>query len=219
MKPVIVLDFDGTVVDFSERSYRCYQYCLQRMEIPDPLDFTAYWNRKRARTSMHDILGPYASRLDEYHALWMEQIENPNFLKFDRLFPGTKSWLEKAREAYDLFLVTRRQFRDRLLNEMESLGIRDLFSRILVASGTGKSKDAELQMQSGYASLSLVAWIGDTEDDRVAARNLSIPFLFVASGVRDRNSILQYQPDFAFDFLRDIDFRFFSRLSMEGEAS
>lgn len=219
MKPVIVLDFDGTVVDFSERSYRCYQYCLQRMGIPIPLDFTAYWNRKRARTSMHDILGPYASRLDEYHALWMEQIENPFFLKFDQLFPETQCWLEKARETYDLFLITRRQFWERLLHEMESLGIRDIFSRILVASGTGKSKDSELQAQSDYASLSLIAWIGDTEDDRVAARNLSIPFLFVASGVRDRNSILPYQPDFVFDFLRDIDLRFFLRLSMAGEAS
>jgi phosphoglycolate phosphatase-like HAD superfamily hydrolase len=45
--------------------------------------------------------------------------------------------------------------------------------------------------------------VGDTEADIAAAKSYDIPFVGVLSGIRDRDRLEQYQPDFIVNNLRE----------------
>ncbi len=191
MKQAIILDFDGTIVDFSLRSYQCYLHCLDALDIREHLPFSDYWAMKRARAPMHVILGNHAPRIEAYHTLWMNTIEQPAFLLLDRLIPGAFDWLQKAQETHFLFLLSKRQFADRLLQELERLRIAPFFSRVLVVSHATGKKSVEIRRQPDFHDLSFAFWVGDTEEDIQSAHEIGIPAIAVASGVRNEDWLRQ----------------------------
>lgn len=204
MKEIIVLDFDGTIVDFSKRSYLCYCHCLESMGIAKPLDFSSYWNSKRSKIDMAEILAIDSCRISEFHELWMATIENSTSLAHDTLFFGVKNWLNIASRKYDLFLLTKRRFETNLLSELDQLGIRELFQRVLVASEHGTTKAMKLSCQPDYKQLQILFWIGDSEDDILSAERLGIPSIGLTSGIRNCDLIKMYSPNKMLNYLTEL---------------
>ena len=203
MKKVIVLDLDGTIIDFSIRSYQCYLHCLRSLGIHKQLDLLTYWGLKRARIQTATILGENSHQIGDFHKLWMETIENIEFLDYDNLFPGIFTWLQRATSHHDILLVTRRRLRSNLLTELERLKISSFFKNV-INFDDNRSKAQLLSNQSEFPFYSFAFWVGDTEEDILAARELGITSIGLTCGVRNEEVLELYCPDSVASFLSEV---------------
>jgi phosphoglycolate phosphatase-like HAD superfamily hydrolase len=210
----IFTDFDGPIADLSDRYYHVYRLCLaQTTPVEDRqiriLTKAEYWNLKRAKVSEIDVaiksgLSPAQAQLfkqirDRFAHHW-DYIE-----QFDRIVPGAIDALVQIQrldiELYTMTLrreteldITCRQFQlDRFF---------PLSHRYCIQDGDLRTADIELKTElmaraiTELKSCSQSWMIGDTETDILAARAHGIKSIAVLSGIRDRDRLLKYQPDF-----------------------
>jgi len=214
----IFSDFDGPIVDVSERYYRVYQFCLEQIAEPNQpvtqLSKPEFWRMKRSRVPQQQI--GIASGLDERQARDFAKLRRENVHKlpnliYDRLVPGAIAALEKMQRArIDLAVLTMRRVRE-LEEPFNRYDLGRFFPedrRYCLADDyvkTGDVKDKPLLLARAFAELPQAAetWaIGDTEADIVAAKTHNVKIVAVLSGIRDRAQLERHQPDFIADDLQ-----------------
>jgi phosphoglycolate phosphatase-like HAD superfamily hydrolase len=206
----IITDFDGPIIDLSDRYYYVYQLCLERVKLPAqsiaPLSQAEFWQRKRACISEREIgiesgLTPMqADRFKQLRDLHAHQVR---YLQLDRVVPGAIAALERVRDAkIDLLVMTLRHTRQ-LNPALESHDLGRFFApnhrycRADDYAKQGDVRDKTKMMSRSIAELGADAdtWmIGDTEADIIAAQTHNIPVIAVLSGIRDREHLEKYQP-------------------------
>jgi len=208
----IITDFDGPIIDVSERYYQAYLFCLDQVWRPaqqlEILSKSEFWDLKRSRVPERKI--GQLSGLDELQAQEFAQIRKrtvhtPPYLAFDTLKPTALSTLELIQKSgVDFAVMTMRRVSE-LDNALEKYDLGRFFpeSRRFCLSNdyvkTGDVKDKPLLMQRALAVLPKASdtWmIGDTEADIVAAQTHGIKVIAVLSGIRDRTQLAQYEPDY-----------------------
>ncbi len=206
----IITDFDGPIMDVSERYYQVYLLCLQQTQTPDQkiktLTKTEFWALKRAQIPEIEIgimsgLDPQQAQAFSHRR--KQQVHQLEYLKFDRLIPTAPAALTKIQTAHiDLVVMTMRRVKelDTALNQANLHQFFPLPSRYCLSNDYVKTTDVAdkpLLMARAAAELEPASktWmIGDTEADIAAARSKDIPFIGVLSGIRDQASLTQHQP-------------------------
>lgn len=207
----IFTDFDGPIMDVSERYYQVYRYCLAAVkEATQPvkvLDKADFWRLKRAQVperQIGHISGLYEEQARRFARLRRENIHSMHYLKHDRLIPGAVDALEKI-QAMDYHLVVVTMRRAHTLNlVLAQYNLEQFFPpqvRYCLPDGYIKNCD-EIEktrlMEKALAELprACAAWmIGDTEADIVAAQAHGLPVVAVLSGIRDQACLEHYSPD------------------------
>ncbi|HLO51868.1 MAG TPA: HAD family hydrolase [Kamptonema sp.] len=207
----LITDFDGPIMDVSERYYRVYQLCLEQAQRPDQeirvLPKQEFWQMKRSRTPETQI--GILSGLDETQAAEFAQnrrktVHTLPYLVYDEPVPAAIETLERVQQAgIDLVVMTMR--RDRELDEAFTrcnLGrFFPLDRRYCLPNDyvkTGDTKDKPLLMAKAIAELppaSDVWMVGDTEADIIAAKTHGVKVMGALCGIRDRAQLEIYQPD------------------------
>ncbi|MGD1902739.1 MAG: HAD family hydrolase [Geitlerinemataceae cyanobacterium] len=222
----LITDFDGPIVNVSVRYYTVYHLCLDRVVRPgqflNRLPYEDFWACKRARVPEWKI--GLRSGLDEPQARAFAKmrgltVHNEHFLHHDLPVPGALEALERLRNlGFDLVVMTMRRTRE--LNEaLERCGLGHFFApdrRYCLANDhvkIGDTKDKPILMQRALRELPPAdrTWmVGDTEADILAAQTGRVPAIGVLSGIRDRQQLETYRPDFilgnlseAVDFILD----------------
>lgn len=213
----IFTDFDGPIMDVSERYYQVYQYCLDQAREQDQavtvLPKPEFWRLKRAQVPERHIgqlSGLHDDQARRFAQLRRDTVHSLQYLPFDRVLPGAIAALEQLqalgcdlvvmtmRRAYTLDLVLEQQQLDRFFP-------RD--RRYCLADDHVKDQDVVEKprlMAAAQAHLPPCphSWmIGDTEADIAAARSQAIPVVAVLSGIRNRERLLTYGPDAIVDNL------------------
>jgi phosphoglycolate phosphatase-like HAD superfamily hydrolase len=207
----IITDFDGPIMDVSERYYQVYLLCLQQTQYPGQsittLSKPEFWALKR--TQVPEVKIGLMSGLDAEQAAAFSQRRKQQahlleYMKFDRLIPSAPAALSKIQTAdIDLVVMTMRRVKE-LDYALEQADLHKFFppaSRYCLSNDYIKTKDVTdkpLLMARADAELPLASqtWmIGDTEADIAAARSKDIPFIGVLSGIRDRPSLEQHKPE------------------------
>jgi len=205
----IFLDFDGVLLDVSERYFRVHRALIE----PSPggrLDRSAYWNLKRARRQIRHILeADGAGEVDEatYRKRWVDTIEAQEFLGVDVLLPGTRERLAALAQKHPLILVTLRQQPAHLAMQLDALNLRPFFEAVLVGSplsGEGSTVKAGLLRESGRLRPGALI-VGDTEVDIRAGKAVGIKTVAVLSGIRDREALEAEAPDAIVDDLHSLE--------------
>jgi phosphoglycolate phosphatase-like HAD superfamily hydrolase len=207
----IITDFDGPIMNVSERYYRAYMFCLREVRYPDqpvnPLSKPEFWALKRSQTperQIGQISGLNEIQAEKFSQLRKRTVHTMPYLVYDTPIPGAIDTLKRIRQAkVDLAVMTMRRVR-----ELEdALGRYDLaqffpLNRQFCLSNdyvkTADVKDKPLLMQRALTQLPAVeeTWmIGDTEADIVAAKTHGIKAIAVLCGIRDRTQLMQHQPD------------------------
>jgi phosphoglycolate phosphatase-like HAD superfamily hydrolase len=195
----IFLDFDGVLLDVSERYFRVHRALIN----PCPgagLDRALYWNMKRqGRPIRHILEADGAGEVDEatYRKRWVEMIEAREFLVHDVLIPGTREIVASLAHRHPLVLVTLRQEPDHLAMQLDELKLRPFFEAVLVASpvsGVASAVKAGLLRESGWLRPGALI-VGDTEVDIRAGKAAGIKTVAVLSGIRDRAALEAEAPD------------------------
>lgn len=198
LRPTILIDFDGPLVDVSHRYHHVHHETLSRMGHSG-LAPAAYWDLKRNRTPEQTIarLAGAESISDQYAAQRSTQIETESSLSHDRLQPHALRALDFLAEYGDLVLVTLRTRRDLLEQQLRDWGLMSHFS--LVLSGDYGLKPRWLIKQrmvnEALPGRRHLAIIGDTETDILAGKSLGCRTIAVLNGIRSETFLAETQPD------------------------
>lgn len=208
----LISDFDGPIMDVSERYYQVYQDCLQKTaykgQIIGELSKAEFWQLKRDQVSEKRI--GEMSGLDEDQArkfahLRRQTVHTLPYLVHDRPVVGSLETLQKIQELkIDLVVMTMRR-----VSELDHAFNRHDIGRFFAANRryclnnnytkTNDVRDKTLLMAKAAKELPAAAdtWmVGDTEADIAAAKSQNIKVIGVLSGIRSRSRLESYEPDY-----------------------
>lgn len=216
---VLFCDFDGPLVDVSQRYYRTYRLALAATAAeyqahgialePRPLTVTQFWQMKQNRLADEDIAhwsGLQYPQVSTFMAHVQRLVNQTSLLSHDRLQPLVGSAIALLQQTnIRLVLVTLRQTQQvaAILRQYE---LEAAVSQIYgaeddqVAYGNRADHKTALlhaaiadQQQQGYATET--AWmVGDTEADILAGQALGVPTIALTCGVRSQAYLSPFQP-------------------------
>ncbi|MEG3437538.1 HAD family hydrolase [Pannus brasiliensis CCIBt3594] len=209
----IITDFDGPIVDVSERYYRVYQYCLEKTRYPGQitclLSKEEFWQLKRQQVSekrIGEMSGLDEDQARKFAALRRQTVHTLPYLVHDRPVAGAIETLELIQKKlrFDLVVMTMRRVveLDHALNRYDLGRFFPSDRRYCLSNSYVKTtdvKDKPLLMARALKELPPAAqtWmVGDTEADIAAAKSQNIKVIGVLSGIRDRSRLEIYEPDY-----------------------
>lgn len=199
----IFFDLDGTLLDSRERLYLLFQNLVPESK----LSFEEYWSLKRNKITHREILeiqfcySNQAIKLFEEN--WMQKIELPEWLAFDKPFEGLNNFLRDLGKRYNLYVITARQFKEIAKNQIEQLGWNNLFKEILVT----EHKDEKYTLIKSTVTTSKEDWlIGDSGKDIQTGKQLGFRTAAVLSGFLSKHKLLEYKPDIIIDTVFDFPY-------------
>lgn len=197
----IVLDLDGPLLDGMFRHYRCYSDILADLgRQPVPVDI--YWKMKRDRVSRRTLLELTDSLpfYDDFLGMWLQRIELKEYLSLDRIQNGVKDILAAWKDDKKrLILATMRNHSENLFWQLNSFGLAGYFDEVVVIGSSGKGKASEVAPFLAKTDLKQALWIGDTEMDVVAAKELGMKICALKCGLRNEAYLSSLSPDFLED--------------------
>lgn len=215
----IFTDFDGPIMDVSERYYQIYQYCLEEAKEPEQaitqLAKSEFWQLKRAQVPERQIgaiSGLHDDQARRFALLRREHVHSHDYLKYDQPIPSAVDALQQIQALTpNLAVVTmRRQYALSFALEQYGLGhffpadVQYCLPDVYVKTHDVIEKTRLIENAMGELPPVTETWmIGDTEADIAAARSHDLPVIAVLSGIRDRDRLSTYDPDFIVDTLKD----------------
>ncbi|MBI5228650.1 HAD family hydrolase [Candidatus Micrarchaeota archaeon] len=172
----IILDFDGTIVDYRERFYQAYCNFAKK-----PLDCKTFWGLRAQNKKMAELL-------DSPHFLkdFDMALESPDLLQEDKLLCPPE-FLHALKKKYNLVVITNRKNEKALLLQINTLGIQDCFSEIMTTADLDKQA-----IISQYSKKDVV--VGDSEEEIIAGNKSGLITIGVLSGLRTREQLLKANP-------------------------
>ncbi|NJN73049.1 MAG: HAD family hydrolase [Limnothrix sp. RL_2_0] len=214
----LISDFDGVIADLSERYYQVYRWSLTQI-APDDQAITVlskdeFWQLKRQQTP-REIIGQKSGLTDKQIPQFIE-LRNDNAhnlanMVHDRLIDGSLEALQMAKDlGWEIMTVTMRRTSElaemfKLYPELGQVIPGD--RRFTMPDAAERDRDLELKPLLLAETLITLpqdsqTWmVGDTEADIRAAQSQNIPVISVLSGIRDRQILEEYKPDFFADNL------------------
>jgi len=213
----VFCDFDGPILDVSERYYQTYQLALadvqaachaQGITLPiSRLQKQQFWHMKQNRVPDLEIAmrsGLPADYFESFLERVTHIVNQPALLHRDRLQPGVRWALSLLRaQGAQLFLVTLR-CQNQAEQILQSYGLAELFTDIrgthdenAAYHNQAEQKTALLsQVMADYGiAPSPTAWmIGDTEADVLAGQSNRIGTIAVTCGIRSQAYLHRFQP-------------------------
>lgn len=209
-------DFDGPIVNVSDRYYHTYQLGLAEVQAVyrqqgialqlHGLSKEQFWQMKQERTPDAEIAmrsGLRGEQIEQFLERVKQIVNQPNLLHQDHLQTGVKWALSLLHsQGVRLVLVTLRQ-QEQATQILRHHGLERLFSQIWGAKDdhaayanqadhkTRLLRQAIAQCRLDGAS----AWmLGDTEADVLAGQATGIPTIALTCGIRSRTYLQKYQP-------------------------
>ncbi len=192
----IFFDFDGTLADSSERMYRLFMDLLPQASFSKQ----EYWEMKRKGIGHEQIIKERFQEVcfTEFECTWMSRIEEKRYLRMDRKRKAADSVLKMLRKKHDLYLITARQHKKNLMEELEWMEIKDYFRDFLVTEGIFSKKEL-LERGKWIAQESVL--ISDGGTDIRTGHDLRYKTVGVTYGFLNRETMSRYSPDMYLDDL------------------
>jgi phosphoglycolate phosphatase-like HAD superfamily hydrolase len=207
----IITDFDGPIMDVSERYYRVYEFCLEKIRHPEQqvrfLSLPEFWQMKRdciPETEIGKISGLDEDQALAFSKLRKQTVHTQPYFEYDTLAVGAVDTLTKIQKlGIDLAVMTMRRVRE-LDFALTKCDLNKFFPenrRYCLGNNYIKTRDIEdkpLLMKRAISELPVAVdtWmVGDTEADIAAAQKHGIKVIAVECGIRSKAQLELYQPD------------------------
>lgn len=203
----IFIDLDGPILDVSEKYYQVYRSVVLTLG-GRPLGKNRYWHLKRNKFSLPKLLEMSAIYGDKntllFKSHWLSLIERKAFLAYDKPWPHIKGLLRCLKNRYRLVLATLRRRKPNLDWQLERFELGSYFNLVLCQNGNqgGWMDKYKLIKESGVLEASSVL-VGDTEIDILAGRRLGIKTIALLCGLRCRDVLALYKPDYILSSLNE----------------
>lgn len=213
----VFCDFDGPLIDVSERYYSTYRlglaktqavYQARSQKLPlQILSKEQFWQMKRDRVPDVEIArqsGLDDEQTDVFLGQVHEIVNQPHLLHKDRLQPGVRWALGLLHcQGARLVSVTLRH-QDQVTDILEKTGLAPLFSGIWGTDDLALAYQNYAQVKTHLLAEAIAEHgvdrdraciIGDTEADILAAKAVGIPSIAVTCGIRSANYLSQFKAD------------------------
>lgn len=215
---VVFCDFDGPIVDVSERYYQTYRLSLaetfaqyltrgERLQL-SMLTKEQFWQLKCDRTPDIEIAaqsGLQGEQIDLFLQQVQQIVNRPALLHQDDIQPGVRWALSHlCNRGIQVVLVTLRQ-QEQVESIVHAAGLAPAFSGIFGAQDEQAAYQNHADhktalLQDAIADAQRQGWcpgwmIGDTEADVLAGQALNMPTVSLTCGIRSRMYLEQFQPD------------------------
>ena len=203
----LFFDLDGPILDVSEKYYRVYSQILKESGF-EPIEKEKYWNLKRSKTAPSEILklSSAGSKQHEFAISWKTLIERKDYLTFDHVWPNLREIYEKLFTNCFTVLVTLRTHADMTEWQLKQLGIFHWFDLVISEPGQGSDQRWKTKVNAIHKSGVLkdldrgkCLFVGDTETDILAGKELGMKTIGVSFGIRNRNVLSEHEPVELFD--------------------
>lgn len=215
----IFCDFDGPIVDVSERYYATYRQGLDRVNAMAQAQGTSlgirylskaqFWTFKQNRVPDRQIAhwsGLNGPSIDDFLAQVSRMVNHPSLLSYDRIQPRAYAGLDLLRQCgIRVVLVTLRcpsQVMDVLAKHNLTWAISDLYGMPQVEAAYTNQANHKIerlqvamaaQQRHGY-DLRHAWMIGDTEADIMAGQSLGLETVAVTCGIRSSSYLQGFRP-------------------------
>ncbi len=203
---ILFFDLDGPILDVSEKYYRAYADSMRSLGCTF-LAKNDYWNLKRSKVPDEEILRKTSGQhlVGRYQALRNGCIETDPYLALDTVWKELYETYDMVFRMHNAVLVTLRTYPEKVIQELNDLDIAQWFTRVLVCMG-----DHSLKWQTKAATVRELEildsenvreciFVGDTETDILAGKELGMTTIGVAFGIRTPEIIERAGPDMIFD--------------------
>lgn len=215
----VFCDFDGPIMDVSDRYYSTYKRALDALAALQEVDGVPvriqllskeqFWQMKQDRIADVEIAmrsGLSGTQIDRFLVCVQQIVNQSDLLAQDKLQVGVKWALTLLHtKGIRLVLVTLRQ-QQQVLDLLKNHGLLHLFSDVWGANdeaaayanqASHKSHLLTQALKSTHRTSTqpLVSWmIGDTEADILAGQAAQVPTLALTCGIRSHSYLEKYQP-------------------------
>ncbi|NJL48083.1 MAG: HAD family hydrolase [Leptolyngbyaceae cyanobacterium SM2_5_2] len=213
----IFCDFDGPIVDVSERYYTTYQQGLGRVAAQGPgnpetirsLSKSQFWTFKQNRVPDRQIAhwsGLEGAEIDAFLVQVSRLVNHPSLLDYDQLQPHAYEGLAILKQCgVRVVLVTLRppdQVMQFLAKHQLDWAISDLYGMPRADAAYTNQANHKVerlgaaisaQQRQGY-DLRNTWMIGDTEADIMAGQTLGVDTVAVTCGIRSSTYLQSFRP-------------------------
>ena len=211
-------DFDGPIVDVSDRYHRTYRLGLartrryyrdqgQRVTL-SPLSKTQFWNLKQHRVPDAEIAlrsGLQGEQIDYFRNQVLHWVNHPALLRCDRVQPGVHWALSLLHHQHiRLVLVTLRAV-DQVQDFLQRHQLQGYFSGIYGTANDSFAYTNYAEVKTTLLRQALAesdrlpnqwyAMVGDTEADVWAAQAVNIPAIALTCGIRSHAYLQRLNPE------------------------
>jgi HAD superfamily hydrolase (TIGR01549 family) len=190
----VLFDWDGTLVNSAETSYRAYQGMFRVLGIP--FDREAYgrtyspnWHRT------YEALALPRDRWDEADAIWLEHYARER----NELLPGAAEALERLHAAGHAQGIVSSGERTRVTQEMRDLRVEAYFTEVVCGGDTAERKPHPEPLLVALARMGLrpdeAAYVGDSPEDVEMAQSAGVFAIGIPGAFPNREALLGSKPD------------------------
>jgi HAD superfamily hydrolase (TIGR01509 family) len=196
----VLFDWDGTIVDSAEASFRCYRRLFGSFGLTyEREDFARTYSPDWYRT--YEALGLARERWPEADARWLALYASEK----STLVAGAGPAMDVLRRSGLRAAVVTSGSRSRVEPEIAALGLRGVFETLVCCDDCERRKpDPEpLHLALGRLGLSPgeTAYVGDSPEDVEMARAAGSLSVGIAGGFPNREALARAAPDIVADSL------------------
>ncbi|WP_416675853.1 HAD family hydrolase [Egbenema bharatensis] len=221
VQTTVFCDFDGPIVDVSDRYYSTYQQGLSEVKsiyeaegeiLPlVMLSKAQFWQMKQERTPDPEIAlrsGLRGQQIERFLQRVRQIVNQPDLLHRDQLQPGVR-WALSLLQARGmrLVLVTLR-CQQQAESILQHYGLIQFFSEIYGSDNQQAAYFNQADHKTQLLKTAIASWqssvrfpeaasawmIGDTEADILAGQATDIPTIALTCGIRSQNYLQRFQP-------------------------
>ena len=187
-KPVVAFDLDGTLLDSRERHKIVLDDVLKQfglsLNTSDLIDFKSDGKNNKEYLIYKGVPEAEAEKIQNE---WIKNIEKECYLNLDKLYNNTLDLLKNSLKDYKIILVTARNNKEGLYNQLEKLKIKDCFSEIFVVKADKNVTESKAEI---LRKENAVKYTGDTKSDYMAAKTANIDFEYHEHGFHKKQYVL-----------------------------
>jgi HAD superfamily hydrolase (TIGR01549 family) len=190
----VLFDWDGTLVDSAERTYRCYVRVFSTYGIGyDHAAFERTYSPDWYRT--YEEVGLPREHWPEADARWISCYENEP----SRLVTGAREVLQRLAEYGIARGIVSSGDGRRVRREIQALGLEGFFGAVVCGGETARRKPDPQPLLVALERLALspaeTAYIGDSPEDVAMARSAGVLAVGVPGAFPNREALVAARPD------------------------
>ncbi len=196
--PVIIFDWDGTLMDSIDKIVACMQQAAitSGLEVPGTEAI-----RNIIGLSLNKAMAKLYPTASAAQQLAVENAYREQYLHYNQqqtlFYPGIKAWLGTLKEQGYTLAVATGKGRNGLNRQLQQHAVEDLFTVTYCADETNSKPDPQM-LNNILADLNIqphqALMIGDSSYDLQMANNANIACVGVDYGVHSHSVLSQFEP-------------------------